>query len=271
MSDETRDAHATPDVQRLSQRAVLLGASNVALGLSTAVEVVRRSLAEPVDVMIAAGFGRSYGIESNVLGRVLPGIVDCRLFEDLKARSPATTLTLLTDVGNDLLYDVPVDRIIEWLDRCLNRLKEQTDRLILTQIPISSLSSLGSTKYRIMRTVLFPGCRIGLKTMLRRAERLSERLTDLSRNYDAHLVVPRADWYGWDPIHVKSRLRMRVWEKFFSADSSHVSSVDEARRSMRRMPHLHRLRPSYRRVFGFVQRRAQPCGRLRDGTAISLY
>jgi hypothetical protein len=30
---------------------------------------------------------------------------------------------LVTDIGNDLLYEVPVDRIVDWVDQCLDRLK----------------------------------------------------------------------------------------------------------------------------------------------------
>ena len=86
------------------RRVVLLGASNLVAGLPRVVEAARSVWGGPLDILAAAGHGRSYGRSSRVLWRTLPGILSCGLWEDLARRPPASTAALLTDVGNDILY-----------------------------------------------------------------------------------------------------------------------------------------------------------------------
>ena len=60
-----------------------------------------------------------------MLGRELPGITTCGLWDALAARPPARTAALVTDVGNDLLYGAPVAAILDWVAECLDRLAAQ--------------------------------------------------------------------------------------------------------------------------------------------------
>ena len=60
----------------------------------------------PLDILAALGHGRSYGSLSNVSGRVLPGITTCGLWERWENSPALPTRALLTDIGNDLFYDV---------------------------------------------------------------------------------------------------------------------------------------------------------------------
>ena len=71
------------------RRVVLLGASNLTRGISTVVATAQRVWGQPLEVLAALGHGRSYGIESRVLGRRLPGILNSGLWEALD-RSPAS-------------------------------------------------------------------------------------------------------------------------------------------------------------------------------------
>ncbi len=90
---------------------VLLGASNLTRGISTVVGMARGIVGEPSEFLIAMGHGRSYGQRSSVLGRSLPGITQCGLWEALRhARGP--TSALITDIGNDVIYGVPVETIL---------------------------------------------------------------------------------------------------------------------------------------------------------------
>src|SRR5262245_61538357 len=79
-------------------RIVLLGASNLTRGISTAVETAGTLLGRPLEVLAAFGHGRSYGMSNCVLGRSLPGIVECGLWRSLAALPPAPTSALVTDI-----------------------------------------------------------------------------------------------------------------------------------------------------------------------------
>src|ERR1043165_8514894 len=95
-----------------SRRVILLGASNLALSFPTVVATVRQTWSEAVEIMAAMGHGRSYGQDSSVLGRKIPGIFPCALWQDLQNRPPLPTSALLTDIGNDILYGISPDRLL---------------------------------------------------------------------------------------------------------------------------------------------------------------
>ena len=77
-------------------RAVLLGASNVAISFPRLLSFLRETAGGPVEVLGAFGHGRSYGEESRLLWlRHLPGIVRSGLWPELARRQPLPTVALL--------------------------------------------------------------------------------------------------------------------------------------------------------------------------------
>ncbi|MCA9267996.1 MAG: hypothetical protein KDA41_05970, partial [Planctomycetales bacterium] len=136
-SAAAHDAAAPP-----ARRLVLLGASNLARGVVSAVDAARAVWGEPLDVMAALGHGRSYGRKSCVLGRSLTGVAQCALWDELAARPRLPTAAVVTDVGNDILYGVSNKKILDWVARCLSRLASADARVVLTGLPIASLAAL---------------------------------------------------------------------------------------------------------------------------------
>src|SRR5262249_38307569 len=113
--DTTRE-NAVPQ-----RRVILLGASNLTRGISTVVETEPCIWGRPLDILAAFGHGRSYGSRRWLLGRELPGIVECGLWQALEKSPPAPTAALITDIGNDVLYEEPVDTIVSWVEWCLDQ------------------------------------------------------------------------------------------------------------------------------------------------------
>src|SRR5947207_14876376 len=85
-------------------RVVALGASNLTRGLRIVVSTARQTWGPDIEIFGALGHGRSYGADSRVFVRRLPGILQSGLWRDLAARPPVPTRALVTDVGNDILY-----------------------------------------------------------------------------------------------------------------------------------------------------------------------
>ncbi|RPI77043.1 MAG: hypothetical protein EHM45_10680 [Desulfobacteraceae bacterium] len=54
---------------------VLLGASNLTLGFPWVVKLAQELNGDSIEIWAALGYDRSYGRQSRVLGRVLPGIL----------------------------------------------------------------------------------------------------------------------------------------------------------------------------------------------------
>jgi hypothetical protein len=248
----------------------LLGASNLARGIATVVEAARLIYGTPLDVMAAYGHGRSYGMTSCVLGRSLPGIVDCGLWQDLAARPRVPTVGLVTDIGNDILYGARTEEIAHWLEQCLDRLAANSERIIVTELPLAGLASLAPWRYRLVRTLLFPRSRLSCADALTCAHELNARVLELAARYAAAVCTPSRDWYGWDLIHIKARCGPTAWGQILASWCAD-HAPQPARGSWRQWWMLARQRPLYRRMFGIEQRRTQPSCVLRAGVAISLY
>jgi hypothetical protein len=199
---------------------------------------------------------------------VLPPILECGLWNDLAARSAAPTAALVTDVGNDILYGVEVPRIADWVEDCLARLAGVADRIVVTELPLESVSRLGRTRFEIARTLLFPKSRLRLGTAIDLSTRLNERILDLARRYGADAVRPRLEWYGFDPVHVRRARVGEAWRTILApwADGAASSPSDPPSRR-----ELRGCRPLHRRLFGRDQHHPQPSAVLRDSSAVSFY
>ena len=100
-----------------TRRVILLGASNLTRSFPTVVATVRQTWPAPVEIMAAMGHGRSYGQDSSVLGKKISGIFPCALWQDLQNRPSLPTAALVTDIGNDMLYGVSPDQMLDWVER----------------------------------------------------------------------------------------------------------------------------------------------------------
>lgn len=252
-------------------RVILLGASNLVRGIADAVETARRVLGQPIELLIAMGHGRSYGMSSTILGRTLPGIIACGLWRALDELPPAPTYGLLTDVGNDILYGADPVEISAWIGQCLDRLAVVDCRAIVTELPLESAVRLPSWQYRILRTLLYPSSRLSLAAALERSGDLNERVIRVAAARGAPLVRPRRAWYGVDSIHIRRRHRRAAWQEFMGAWANIADEEPRFRVSVGRSFYLRRLAPEYRLLWGSEKRCTQPSGRLPDGTTIALY
>lgn len=262
------DSHGPPP-----RRAVLLGASNLTRSISTAVATAQFVCGGPLDVLVAHGHGRSYGMVSSVLGRSLPGIIECGLWPALAARDRAPTAALITDIGNDLFYGAAPERIAGWVESCLDRLAQAGAKVTLARMPVVNLDRVSPWQYQLVRRLLFPGCRLSLAGLSERALALDELLQRLARERCCAWVEPEPRWYGFDPIHVRMRWWPHAWETWLAPWSPQrfQASAPQVRGSLARWMRLRRCAPERRAWFGFEQRRAQPALRLDDGTSLSFF
>ncbi|MEZ6044854.1 MAG: hypothetical protein R3C11_04600 [Planctomycetaceae bacterium] len=264
----TVDTSIQTDVRLCSERVVVLGASNVAMSLSRLIYSIRDVVPHDtyLKMLFACGHGRSYGQYSNVLVRKLPGILNCGLWSVLEqiqrmepTDSPYRLKAILTDVGNDLVYGVPVPRILDWVERCLIRLKKHDADLVMTGLPVHSLSRLSPLRYTLTQKLFFPKNSSTHKMMVGWAMELNEQLERLSEKYEADFIEEPRDWFGFDPIHFKHHQRARIWKKF----CSHWDDFDVNRSSWRGhwldMLAVWNWKPAQRWWCGKSQSASQPC------------
>lgn len=252
------------------RRVVLLGASNLTRGLPSMLQATQARWGVPLDFMAALGHGRSFGFKHRVLGRSLRGILHCGIWSALRERPPADTAALITDVGNDIVYGAPVNEIANWVDECLQRLLQFTNRIVVTELPVASICSVGRQKFFVARQILFPKSRLKFEDAIEKTIQLNQRLVELAEARKVTVVGHDAGWYGIDPIHVRRRFMPTAWNRFLA----HWNEQD-----VRCDPHLSlfsrvKLRvaiPEERWLFGMHQRKKQPVIRLSSGTCVSLY
>jgi hypothetical protein len=248
-------------------RVVLLGASNVKMGLPWILPRLRGGAEGPVEVLGALGHGRSYGMWSRLLWvRQLPGIVGCGLWEELDRRPPLPTVAVVTDVGNDLLYGVEVPRIAEWVGTCLERLAARQAEIVLGLLPLSSLEKVSPIRYHFIRSILFPGRRAASwGAVLESARELNEKIRQHGLAQGARLVEPSPSWYGIDPIHVRRSLRREAWARIL-----HHPRLPREKElwSGGRLP---LFGAAELRLFGVPLHHPQPVRRFEDGTTVALY
>ncbi|MGE0606701.1 MAG: hypothetical protein AB7O62_06200 [Pirellulales bacterium] len=257
------------------RRVVLLGASNLTRGLATVVEQAQATWNEPLEILAAPGHGRSYGVQSRVFVRSLPGILECGLWPALNQSAtggkPASTVALVTDIGNDILYGRPVATISAWVEECLDRLARHGARTVLTLLPLVNLDRLSLATFLLLRRVMFPSSRLTLPQTIDRARQLDERLRALGTARGLAMIEPRGAWYGFDPIHLRRRAWREAWREILLPWSDDAPAREAKKFFVPRALNLLRLPPEQRWLCGMPQRRAQPVLRQADGTTLSLY
>jgi hypothetical protein len=247
---------------------VALGASNLTRGFETVVRVSIERWGGALDVLAALGHGRSYGLRSRLLVRALPSILECALWEDLAAGPTQPTRGLITDVGNDVLYGVGPQQILEWVDTCAQRLQQAGAELVITGLPLASIDRVGPARFLAFRSVLVPSCRLSLAEVRARSRELGAGLAQIASARGAvYRPLPGA-WYGIDPIHIKPALWAASWREILLAGDA-VCGPPPAIRPLA-WARLYAARPARRWLFGIEQRQPQPSLRLGD-TRIGLY
>lgn len=243
-----------------ARRIILLGASNLANAYPMLMHWFHQHWSGPREILAAFGHGRSYGQWSRLLFvRALPGILESELFPwlDEHPAPDARICALLTDIGNDLLYDSPVEQIVAWVEDCVNRLQAMRAEILITLPPLERVRELKPWQYYPIRTLMFPGRRLQYADLMRRIDQLTGELRQLAAGHTISALEPRREWYGLDPIHILRQHRAVAWREILSHWSD-CTPEPPAPVSFRQSRQMNRLPFACRRIFGQLQERPQP-------------
>jgi hypothetical protein len=252
-------------------RLVLLGASNLRLGLNSLLRQALPRFAGPVEVFVAHGFGRSYGRRSAIPYRALPGIKQCAIWNDLRSRPSLPTFALITDVGNDLLYGASPHQIIEWVGECGAELRAMDANIVTTELPLDAILATTRLRFQVFRTIFFPPSRLTFERACELAHETNEGLKNLSHELVSSVVRMDPKWYGIDPIHIRMQYRAAAWNRI--VDTWRVLTPSPRERVFLRKNSmlLHMAYPHERWFLGRHQLRAQPSVTLSDGSVVAIY
>lgn len=208
-------------------RVIALGASNLTRGLRTVVSLSRVAWGRDTEVIAALGLGRSYGADSLLVARRLPGILQCGIWRALDERPPTPSVAIVSDVGNDILYGFSPQQILDWVGEAVTRLQRHTQTIALTGLPAHNVDRLSERQFRIMRAVMFPSSRQTLSGARATAVIVQAGLERMAADRGLRFVALQPQWYGWDPIHFRYAHWRRVWGEFLGLDSSQWAARPE--------------------------------------------
>ena len=251
-----------------TRTVLLLGASNISLGLRPILRCLRGGLAGELNVLVAAGHGRSYADRTVTFGRSLPGLLRCGAWQAYANRPPGPPpLVCFTDIGNDLLYDTPPATLVGWVATCFDRIGGGGAEVTLTLPPSRRAAAIPAWQYHTARGLLFPGLNpLPWGEMKRRADELHDRLAALAESRSVTPIEPPAHWYGLDPIHMLRRRRREAWAEVFAGWRSFEPAGEAA---VPRIPPVFGKAQKCR-MFGRTRLTPQPIWR-GAGIRLSLY
>lgn len=253
--------HPEPDYRA---RLVLLGASNVRRVLPELLREARDRLGSPLQAIVSHGNGRSYLGPSTFLFRGLD-VIAPEAFWSFENGPDLPTFALVADAGNDLAYGAAPGPVADSIERTVARLAASRARTVVLGMPLASFANLGALRFHAARALFFPTRRIERAKLLADARELDGELARIARRHGAAFVVPRADWYGLDPIHIRLRARSDAARVLFESFGPRAA----APRHALELGALGRLKPAEWTWFGQAARWPQPSAALSDGTRIS--
>jgi hypothetical protein len=237
MSDNNQHLWSQFETQEQPTKIIFLGASNLSRSFPIAVHTASQTFPTPISIHAAMGLGRSYGKESGFMGKKFSGIFSSSIWQTLSPDNDCRTFAFVTDVGNDLAYEEPVDVVFEWVRSCVKRLNNLGAKIVFTGLPVEMLRRMSLSKFYLMKAVLFPSCRLNLATLLDRAQELDARLRELAKIQKMPIFSVPNEWYGFDPIHPRSAHLSDYWRELFaqlslsesSSNSNHAAHVSRWR------------------------------------------
>lgn len=138
---------------------IFLGASNLARSFYGLKRCIGRCIfPRPASFMHAMGPGRGYVSRGGILNATYSPILNCGIFEAARNKriKSQQVVALITDIGNDIMYDVSPEKIIGGLQYTFNALDRFTTNIFITQIPVDLENDISEFYFQIIRQVYFP-------------------------------------------------------------------------------------------------------------------
>ena len=182
---------------------IFLGASNLARsfhGLKYCIE--RCILPRPAIFMHAMGPGRGYLSRGGILNTVYSPILNCGILEAARNKKIKDQLVvaLITDIGNDIMYGVSSEKIIDGLQYLINTLCEFKTNIFITSIPVDLENDISELHFHIIRQIYFPKSSVEYSQALNSVNAINAFILK-SSNPNISVINDLKPFCGIDKIH----------------------------------------------------------------------
>lgn len=182
---------------------VLLGASNLARGYSALTRHFSKSIAPtPVKFINALGPGRGYCAWGGLFNFKYSPISECRVLASVSARQGQRLAMLITDIGNDIMYGVPAQSLIDSLDTLIEKSLTLNAEVFMTSIHVDVAQDLRKTSFKLLKLIFYPKSPVTFEQADSAVKQVNRYLEEKSqKNQHIHLVGGLGAFCGLDKIH----------------------------------------------------------------------
>ena len=205
---------------------LLMGASNLARGYSLLTRHISSCFGKnKTEFLNALGPGRGFCARGGMFNFNYPPIQDCRILEVAKKKSCDIRAVLITDIGNDLMYGVLADILIESLDGLIGRALQWDAEIFLTSIHVNLKKDVSPTMFFILKSFFYPGSSITYEEADLFIIKVNGYLEEKARqNERVYLISGMTSFIGMDKIHYSFLKTHLAWEKIAN-EICHVLKV----------------------------------------------
>ena len=198
---------------------VLLGASNLARGYYALSQHISQHISGSTFVN-AFGPGRGYCTRGGLLNFTYSPIGESQVIESAKvyADQGFRVTVLFTDIGNDIMYGVPEQFFIEYLDSLIEKSLRLNAEVFVTSIHVDVYKDMGKTTFKLLKTVFYPNSLMTLYKADAAVKKTNNYLKNKSaQNERVHLVDGLGAFCGIDKIHYSFFKSHFAWSRVANA------------------------------------------------------
>jgi hypothetical protein len=198
---------------------VLLGASNLSRGCFAFARHMKACLhPRKVDVLIASGPGRGYCVLGGLLAVKYPPIYSCDIFEVAQSKSESgyQVIALVTDIGNDIMYGVSIENLIDTLQQVFTRLQSMNAEIFFTTLPVAFEKEVHPAWFYILRSLLLPFSRVSYDEAVTGIVEVNRYLRKFTSE-KFHLIPDMDKYIGFDEIHYRWLRAHHAWSHVATA------------------------------------------------------
>ena len=194
---------------------LFMGASNLARGYGLLTRHLSKCLGvKNIEFLNALGPGRGFCAKGGMFNFIYPPIQDCQVIEAAEKKTKNTRVVLLTDLGNDLMYGVTADALIECLDMLIDRMLKWNAEIFLTSIHINIKKDISRRIFYILRFIFYPRSKINFEEADLLVTKINFYLEEKTRkNKKVHLITGMESYAGLDKIHYSLFKMHKAWSK----------------------------------------------------------
>jgi hypothetical protein len=152
--------------------------------------------------LIASGPGRAYCTSGGLLNVSYPPIYVSDIFEVARDKSESgyRVVALVTDIGNDIMYGVSIEKILETIQQVFSRLQSINAEIFYTTLPGAFEKRNHPIRFCILRSLLFPRSTVTYDEATAGIIKVNRFLKESTGKY-GHLIPDMNRYLGFDKIH----------------------------------------------------------------------